>query len=58
MGYLWSYVSGEKTGNAVVFFECLPGRGNQYPTSFLSGWSGLLVTDDYAAYKAMAKQNP
>lgn len=57
-GYLWSYVSGEKTGDAVVCFECLPGRGSQYPMSFLSGWSGHLVTDDYAAYKATAKQNP
>lgn len=52
------YVSGEKTGDAVVCFECLPGCGSQYPTSFLSGWSGHLLTDDYAAYKAMAKQNP
>lgn len=57
-GYLWSYVSGEKTGDAVVCFERLPGRGSQYPTSFWSGWSGHLVTDDYAAYKAIAKQIP
>lgn len=28
-GYLWSYVSGEKTGGAVVCFECLPGCGSQ-----------------------------
>lgn len=48
-GYLWSYVSGEKTGDTVVCFECLPGRGSQYPMSFLSGWSGHLVTDDYAS---------
>ncbi|EME8577341.1 IS66 family transposase [Salmonella enterica] len=41
-GYLWSYVSGEKTGDAVVCFECLPGRSSKYPTSFLSGWSGHL----------------
>lgn len=57
-GYLWSYVSGEKTRDAVVCFECLPGHDSQYPTSFLSGCSGHLVTDDYAAYKAMTKQNP
>ncbi|RTP84555.1 hypothetical protein EKN34_22490 [Enterobacter asburiae] len=51
-------LTGEKMGDAVVCFECLPGRGSQYSTSFLAGWSGHLVTDEYAAYKAMAKQNP
>lgn len=55
--YLWSYVSGEKTGDAVVCFEYLPGRGSQCPTPFLFGWSGHQVTDGYAAYTAMAKQN-
>lgn len=57
-GYIWSYVSGGKTGDSIACFECHPGRGRQYPMAFLSDWSGYLVTDDYGAYKSMAKQNP
>lgn len=58
-GYLWTYVSGENTGEPVVFFECHAGRGARYPLSFLSQWAGgYLVTDDYDAYKSVAKENP
>lgn len=50
-GYLWSYVSGEHTGNPVVVFECQAGRGAKYPLAFLSEWTGgYLVSDDYDAY--------
>lgn len=49
-GYLWSYVSGEKTGPAIVCFDSQPGRAAKYPEAYLSGWSGSLVSDGYAAY--------
>lgn len=57
-GYLWSYVSGEYTGNPIAVFECHAGRGAKYPMAFLSEWTGgYLVSDDYDAYKAVAKKN-
>ena len=49
-GYLWAYVSGEKTGPAIVCFDSQPGRAAKYPQAYLSGWSGSLVSDGYAAY--------
>ncbi|EBG4357945.1 hypothetical protein S451_17115 [Salmonella enterica subsp. enterica] len=58
-GYIWTYVSGEQTGNPVVIFKCHAGRGAKYPLTFLSEWGGgYLVTDDYDAYKSVAKENP
>jgi transposase len=57
-GYLWTYVSGEHTGNPIAVFECHAGRGAKYPLAFLSEWTGgYLVTDDYDAYKSAAKEN-
>lgn len=57
-GYLWSYVSGEHTGNPIVIFECHAGRGAKYPLAFLSEWTGgYLVSDDYDVYKSVAKEN-
>lgn len=57
-GYLWSYVSGGHTGNPIIVFECHAGRGAKYPQAFLSEWTGgYLVSDDYDAYKAVAKEN-
>lgn len=49
-GYLWAYVSGDKTGPAIVCFDSQPGRGAKYPEAYLDGWSGHLVSDGYAAY--------
>ncbi|VFS46111.1 Transposase and inactivated derivatives [Budvicia aquatica] len=49
-GYLWAYVSGEKTGSGIVCFDSQPGRAAKYPEAYLSGWNGSLVSDGYAAY--------
>lgn len=49
-GYLWAYVSGEKTGHSIACFDCQPGRAARYPEAYLSGWNGSLVSDGYAAY--------
>lgn len=57
-GYLWSYVSGEKNGGRGCLLRVSPRPWQPVSDLILSGWSGHLVTDDYAAYKAMAKQNP
>ncbi|EAA7727914.1 transposase [Salmonella enterica subsp. enterica serovar Oranienburg] len=42
-GYLWTYVSGETTGDSVVCFDCQPGRASRYPDGRLErnpahGW--------------------
>ncbi len=52
-GYLWTYVSGEKTGPAIVCFDSQPGRAAKYPQAYLSGWSGSLVSDGYVAYNPL-----
>ncbi|EKG3927214.1 IS66 family transposase, partial [Salmonella enterica] len=52
-GYLWTYVSGETTGDSVVCFDCQPGRASRYPEAWLGGWSGTLLTDGYAAYRTL-----
>jgi transposase len=52
-GYLWAYVSGDKTGSAIVCFDSQPGRAVKYPQAYLSGWIGSLVSDRYVAYNPL-----
>lgn len=56
-GYLWAYVSGEKSGPAIVCFDSQPGRNSRYPAEYLKGWAGNLVVDGYPAYETLAGQN-
>ncbi|MNN34587.1 Transposase IS66 family protein [compost metagenome] len=56
-GYLWAYVSGEKSGPAVVCFESQPGRSSRYAAEYLKDWAGSLVVDGYPAYETLAGQN-
>jgi transposase len=35
-----------------VLFDYQPGRGQEYPRAFLSGYEGLLMTDGYAAWRS------
>ncbi|HEY3590677.1 MAG TPA: IS66 family transposase [Buttiauxella sp.] len=51
--YLWTYVSGEATGSAIVVFDCQPGRGGQYPQAVLKTWQGHLMVDGYAGYNTL-----
>lgn len=37
-GYLWAYVSGEKSGSAIVCFDSQPGRSSRYAVEYLKGW--------------------
>ena len=56
-GYLWTYVSGEKSGPAVVCFDSQPGRSSRYVAEYLKDWTGSLVVDGYPAYETLAGQN-
>jgi transposase len=56
-GYLWAYVSGEKSGPGIVCFDSQTGRGCEHPARYLEGWSGSLVVDRYPVYETLAGQN-
>lgn len=56
-GYLWCYVSGERSGPPVLCFDSQPGRSSIYPAEYLKGWSSHLVVDGYPAYETLASQN-
>lgn len=56
-GYLWAYVSGEKSGPAIVCFDSQPGRSSRYAAEYLKGWAGNLMVDGYPAYETLAGQN-
>jgi transposase len=52
--YLWAYRSnGLDTGPPMVVFDYQGGRGGQHAQSFLHGWKGHLMVDDYSGYKAL-----
>ena len=55
-GYLWAYVSGERSGVPVVCFDSQPGRGHEYPENWLQGWKGKLVVDGHKAYRTLANK--
>ena len=57
-GYLWAYVSGEKSGPAIVCFDSQTGRGHEHPTAWLQDWRGSLVVDGHTAYKTLAENVP
>jgi len=52
---LWMYRSGKYEKKQVVLFEYTPGRGSEYPATFLRGYKGFMHTDGYSAYRALAK---
>jgi transposase len=51
--YMWVYRSAEGSTEPVVLFEYQPGRGQQYPQTFLSGYAGTLMTDGYSAWRTL-----
>ncbi|MCX8980849.1 IS66 family transposase [Citrobacter portucalensis] len=57
-GYLWAYVSGEKSGPAIVCFDSQTGRGHEHPATWLKDWRGSLVVDGHTAYKTLAENVP
>ena len=52
--YLWAYRSNDLTGGPpMVIFDYQPSRSGQCVRDFLGTWSGHLMVDDYAGYKAL-----
>ena len=55
--YLWVYRSNDLEDDPpIVVFEFQPGRSGSHARTFLSGWQGHLMVDDYAGYKPLFKQ--
>lgn len=52
--YMWVYRSAETCAEPVVLFEYQPGRGQQYPQTFLKGYTGTLMTDGYSAWRTLS----
>jgi transposase len=56
--YLWAYCSNvlETGPPPLVVFDYQASRSGQHVQSFLDGWEGHLMVDDYAGYKALFGQ--
>ena len=55
--YLWAYRSNVlETGPPIVVFDYQPSRAGHHARSFLSGWQGHLMVDDFGGYKALFTQ--
>jgi hypothetical protein len=52
---MWGYRSAADSQEPIVLFEYQPGRAKQYPQAFLAGYKGLLMTDGYDAWRALAE---
>ena len=51
--YLWSYSSSEYDSLQTVIYDFAESRGGVHAQAFLGNWTGKLVCDDYAGYKAL-----
>src|SRR6202521_662042 len=51
--YLWSYSSSEYDDLQTVIYDFADGRGGAHAQAFFGDWTGKLVCDDYAGYKAL-----
>ncbi|CAB3808279.1 IS66 family transposase [Pararobbsia alpina] len=54
--YLWTYCPGAFEELKAVVYDFAESRAGEHARSFLSGWQGQLVCDDYAGYKALLAQ--
>ncbi len=54
--YLWSYGTTEYDELPAVVYDFCEGRSGAHAKAFLGNWSGILVCDDYAGYKALFGQ--
>ncbi len=55
--YLWAYRSNNlDTGPPMVVFDYQPSRSGAHARTFLEGWSGHLMVDDYSGYKELFRQ--
>jgi transposase len=51
--YLWAYRSGPTEAAPAVVFDFRMSRAGTHAQQFLAGYSGALMVDDYAGYKAL-----
>ena len=52
--YLWAYRSNDLEGDPpIVVFAYQTSRAGRHAASFLTGWQGHLIVDDYAGYKTL-----
>jgi transposase len=52
--YLWVYRSCDyEDGPPIAVFDYQGGRSGEHARTFLSGWKGSLMVDDYGGYKAL-----
>ena len=52
--YLWAYRSnGLAAGPPIIVFDYQSSRSGSHARTFLEGWRGHLMVDDYAGYKAL-----
>jgi len=55
--YLWAYRSNAlAAGPPIVVFDYRSSRSGSHARTFLEGWQGHLMVDDYAGYKALFAQ--
>lgn len=51
--YMWAYRSAEGSVEPIVLFDYQPGRGQQYPQTFLGDYRGIVMSDGYAAWRTL-----
>ncbi len=51
--YMWLYRTSGEAEHPIVLYEYQPGRGLEYPKTFLDGFTGYLQTDGYAGYNGV-----
>ena len=51
--YMWLYRTSGDAEHGIVLYEYQPGRGQEHPVRFLSGFRGYLQTDGYAGYNSL-----
>lgn len=49
--YLWAYSPGAFEDMSAVVYDFCETRAGSHARTFLGGWKGILLTDDYAGYK-------
>ncbi len=54
--YVWAYTSTPFSELNTVVYDFAPNRSGEHARTFLQGWRGKLVCDDFAGYKASFSQ--
>ena len=51
--YMWLYRTSGDAKHPIVLYDYQPGRGQEYPNTFLKGFHGYLQTDGYSGYNGL-----